>query len=87
MMRPVDLFAAKLKPAASFGIATDDPTYLTWSLMVMQRHHARNSNGWPKGRRISSTPRAAGSKPATAPSRAAKAAAPIIFAIAGLRES
>jgi tRNA (guanine-N7-)-methyltransferase len=36
--RPVDLFAAKIKPGGEFRLATDDPTYLTWSLMVMQRH-------------------------------------------------
>jgi tRNA (guanine-N7-)-methyltransferase len=36
--RPVDLFAAKLKPNGEFRLATDDPTYLGWSLMVMQRH-------------------------------------------------
>lgn len=36
--RPVDLFAAKLKPNGEFRLATDDPTYLSWSLMVMQRH-------------------------------------------------
>ena len=36
--RPVDLFAAKLKPGGEFRLATDDPTYLAWSLMVMQRH-------------------------------------------------
>lgn len=35
---PVDLFAAKLKPDGEFRLATDDPTYLTWALMVMQRH-------------------------------------------------
>jgi tRNA (guanine-N7-)-methyltransferase len=35
---PIDLFAAKLKPAGELRLATDDPTYLTWSLMVMQRH-------------------------------------------------
>jgi tRNA (guanine-N7-)-methyltransferase len=35
---PVDLFAAKLKPNGEFRLATDDPTYLNWSLMVMQRH-------------------------------------------------
>ncbi len=39
--RPVDLFAAKLKPGAEFRLATDDPTYLTWALMVMQRHVAQ----------------------------------------------
>ncbi len=36
--RPVDLFAAKLKPEGEFRLATDDPTYLTWALAVMQRH-------------------------------------------------
>src|SRR5438270_1148597 len=36
--RPVDLFAAKIKSGSEFRLATDDPTYLTWSLMVMQRH-------------------------------------------------
>jgi tRNA (guanine-N7-)-methyltransferase len=35
---PVDLFAAKLKPGGEFRLATDDPIYLSWSLMVMQRH-------------------------------------------------
>ena len=39
--RPVDLFAAKLKPGGEFRLATDDPTYLAWSLMVMQRHAAQ----------------------------------------------
>ena len=36
--RPVDLFAAKLKAGGELRLATDDPTYLTWSLMIMQRH-------------------------------------------------
>ena len=36
--RPVDLFASKLKPNGEFRLATDDPTYLAWSLMIMQRH-------------------------------------------------
>ena len=36
--RPVDLFAARLKRSGELRLATDDPTYLTWSLMVMQRH-------------------------------------------------
>lgn len=36
--RPVELFAAKLRAGGEFRLATDDPTYLTWSLMVMQRH-------------------------------------------------
>ena len=35
---PVDLFAAKLRPGGEFRLATDDPTYLSWSLMIMQRH-------------------------------------------------
>ena len=35
---PVDLFASKLKPGGEFRLATDDPTYLAWSLMIMQRH-------------------------------------------------
>src|SRR4051812_22698700 len=38
---PVDLFASKLKPGGEFRLATDDPTYLTWSLMIMQRHEAQ----------------------------------------------
>lgn len=37
---PVELFAAKIKPRGEFRLATDDPTYLTWSLMIMQRHCA-----------------------------------------------
>ena len=36
--RPVELFAAKLRPGGEFRLATDDPTYLTWALMIMQRH-------------------------------------------------
>jgi tRNA (guanine-N7-)-methyltransferase len=35
---PVDLIAEKLKPGGELRVATDDPTYLTWALMVMQRH-------------------------------------------------
>ena len=35
---PVELFAAKLKAGGEFRLATDDPTYLTWALMIMQRH-------------------------------------------------
>jgi len=38
---PVDLFAAKLKPGGEFRLATDDPTYLNWSLMVMHRHRGQ----------------------------------------------
>jgi tRNA (guanine-N7-)-methyltransferase len=36
--RPVELFAAKLRRGGEFRLATDDPTYLAWALMVMQRH-------------------------------------------------
>jgi tRNA (guanine-N7-)-methyltransferase len=36
--RPVDLFAAKVRPKGEFRLATDDPTYLAWALMIMQRH-------------------------------------------------
>ena len=35
---PIDLFATKLKQAGEFRLATDDPTYLNWSLMIMQHH-------------------------------------------------
>lgn len=35
---PVELFAAKVKPGGEFRLATDDPTYLNWSLMIMGRH-------------------------------------------------
>ena len=35
---PLALFAAKLKPGGELRIATDDPTYLEWTLMVMRRH-------------------------------------------------
>ncbi len=38
---PVDLFAAKLRPGGELRIATDDPTYLAWALMVMQRNDER----------------------------------------------
>ena len=38
--RPVELFAAKLKPGGELRIATDHPVYLEWTLMVMQRHVA-----------------------------------------------
>ena len=38
---PVELFAAKLKEGGELRVATDDPTYLSWSLMVMQRHVGR----------------------------------------------
>jgi tRNA (guanine-N7-)-methyltransferase len=36
--KPIELFAAKLKLGAEFRLATDDPTYLAWSLTVMERH-------------------------------------------------
>ena len=35
---PVDLIASKMKPGGEFRVATDDPTYLDWALMIMQRH-------------------------------------------------
>ena len=35
---PLDLIASKIKPGGEFRVATDDPTYLNWSLMIMQRH-------------------------------------------------
>ena len=35
---PVDLFAVKLGSGGEFRLATDDPTYLAWALMIMQRH-------------------------------------------------
>ena len=37
---PLRLFAAKLKAGGELRVATDDPTYLTHALMVMQRHQA-----------------------------------------------
>ncbi len=36
---PMTLIAAKLKPGGELRIATDDRTYLEWTLMVMQRQH------------------------------------------------
>jgi tRNA (guanine-N7-)-methyltransferase len=41
---PLALIAAKLKPGGELRIATDDPTNLVWSLMVMQRH--RGNFAW-----------------------------------------
>ena len=35
---PVDLCAAKLSAGGEVRLATDDPTYRAWALMVMQRH-------------------------------------------------
>jgi len=35
---PVDLIASKMKSGGEFRVATDDPTYLNWLLMIMQRH-------------------------------------------------
>jgi tRNA (guanine-N7-)-methyltransferase len=35
---PVDLIASKVKPGGEFRVATDDPTYLDWLLMIMRRH-------------------------------------------------
>ncbi len=60
---PVDLFFAKLKPGGELRIATDDPTYLTHTLMVMLRHQHQfewlaetpsdfleRPGGWPQTR-------------------------------------
>jgi tRNA (guanine-N7-)-methyltransferase len=60
---PLSLIAAKLKPNGEFRLATDDPTYLDWSLMVMRRHTEdfewlvkesgewlRYPSGWPETR-------------------------------------
>jgi tRNA (guanine-N7-)-methyltransferase len=35
---PVELFASKVRPGGEFRLATDDSTYLSWSLMIMRRH-------------------------------------------------
>ena len=35
---PLALIAVKLKTNGEFRLATDDPTYLNWALMIMQRH-------------------------------------------------
>ncbi|HET9398804.1 MAG TPA: tRNA (guanosine(46)-N7)-methyltransferase TrmB [Sphingomicrobium sp.] len=59
---PLDLIAAKLKSGGELRVATDDPTYLDWALMVMQRHEQRfewlaegprdfeRCGGWPATR-------------------------------------
>jgi tRNA (guanine-N7-)-methyltransferase len=60
---PLDLIAAKMKVGGEFRIATDDPTYLNWALMIMQRHvqqfewlvkepgeWLRYPSGWPETR-------------------------------------
>ena len=60
---PLDLIAAKLNPGGELRLATDDPTYLDWSLTVMQRHREafewlvkepgewlRYPSGWPETR-------------------------------------
>jgi tRNA (guanine-N7-)-methyltransferase len=38
---PLELIAAKLKGGGELRVATDHPTYLEWTLMVMQRHSER----------------------------------------------
>jgi tRNA (guanine-N7-)-methyltransferase len=38
---PLELIAAKLRPGGELRVATDHPTYLEWTLMVMQRHSER----------------------------------------------
>ena len=81
---PLDLIAAKLKPGGEFRLATDDPTYLNWSLMVMQRHGdqfewlVKEPGEWLR------YPSAAGSRPATPPRRGARAACRTSSAIAAL---
>ena len=60
---PLDLIASRMKPGGELRVATDDPTYLNWSLMVMQRHGRafewvvtepgewlRYPSGWPETR-------------------------------------
>lgn len=60
---PLALIAAKLQPGGELRLATDDPTYLNWSLMVMQRwtgtfewlvnqpgEWLRYPSGWPETR-------------------------------------
>jgi tRNA (guanine-N7-)-methyltransferase len=60
---PLALIAAKLKSGGELRVATDDPTYLNWSLMIMQRHTKqfewvvkepgewlRYPSGWPETR-------------------------------------
>jgi tRNA (guanine-N7-)-methyltransferase len=38
---PLALIADKLRSGGELRIATDDPTYLTWTLMVMQKHRGQ----------------------------------------------
>ena len=79
---PLDLFAAKLQPGGEFRLATDHPIYLE---MGADGHAAPHAPVRMAGRKARGFPRAApaaGPKPATAPSPAAKAAVPIICAIA-----
>lgn len=60
---PIGLFAAKVRRGGELRIATDDPIYLRWALMVMQRHGAQfewlaekpkdfleRPGGWPQTR-------------------------------------
>jgi tRNA (guanine-N7-)-methyltransferase len=60
---PVDLLAEKMWPGGELRIATDDPVYLEWTLMVMQRHSKQfewladkpgdfldRPGGWPETR-------------------------------------
>jgi tRNA (guanine-N7-)-methyltransferase len=60
---PLALITSKMKPGGEFRVATDDSTYLNWSLMVMQRHTnqfewlvkqpgdwLRYPSGWPETR-------------------------------------
>ncbi len=60
---PLAIIAAKLKPDGEFRVATDDPIYLNWLLMIMRRHTnefewlvkdsdewLRYPSGWPETR-------------------------------------
>jgi tRNA (guanine-N7-)-methyltransferase len=38
---PLELIAAKLKPGGELRVATDHPTFLEWTLMMMRRHAGR----------------------------------------------
>jgi tRNA (guanine-N7-)-methyltransferase len=60
---PVDLIASRMRPGGELRIATDHPVYLSWTLMVMQRHRHQfewlaekpsdfleRTGGWPATR-------------------------------------
>ena len=76
---PLDLIAAKLKPGGEFRIATDDPTYLNWPLMVMQRHTDQFEWLVNDSRANGCAIRPAGPRRATPPRPAARGARPHQF--------